>query len=104
MPVYGRDDLTEAALREKVRASLRRCRDADTDCEDCQEWTGESCGMAAEALRLLDIDEAAILEFARMYEQAKMDNIGHTSFQPGLARMRARREIYAKLARLGVEA
>jgi len=93
-----------AQLRARVREALIRCRDADTECEDCREWTGESCGMAAEALKLLDIDEAAILEFARMYERAKMDNIGHTSFQPGLARMRARREIYAKLARLGVEA
>lgn len=103
MSVHGRDAVSGTAqLRARVREALIRCLDADTDCEDCREWTDGACGMAKEALRLLDADEAEIIDLARKYEAAKCDNIAHLSFQPGLAQMRIRRTVRERLTEMGL--
>lgn len=90
-----------AQLRARVRSALARCKEPG-DCEGCAALDGEACGMADDYLRLLDADEAAIAEFARLYAEAKCDNIGHTSFRPGLARLKFRNRLSEKLREMGI--
>ena len=88
--------------RTRVNQALEMCKSSVTACEDCPEWNGEACGMAAETLEIMAADRELIDFLRKQWATYWADAAEKTAFEPARTRLKIAAAVREKLAEYGL--